>query len=345
MPSSPNRSPGSISATTLSRWSIGLAMAIAMRPLRHDVQRVGRVALLEQHVAAHQLALLGELGERVERRRVGVGEEVGLGQHVPERQLIVRHRARRVLAGCEAAPRFGTVREVANYPAPVTELAADDRLPRGRVDDRRRRRLRAAGSASAKQYEPLGGRRVLDVAVRRGAPASDGVVVVLPSRARPPRGRTRTRARAPSPVARRAATRSGPAWRRCPPTRRSICVHDAARPLATGELFARVVAAVRAGRRRRRPGVAVTDTIKVVDAARHRGRRRPTARRSSPCRRRRRSAPTSCATPTPPAATAPTTPRSSSDSAAGSSMVPGEPWNRKITEPDDLEWARSWLAA
>ena len=32
MPSSPNRSPGSISATTLSRRSIGLAMAIATRP-------------------------------------------------------------------------------------------------------------------------------------------------------------------------------------------------------------------------------------------------------------------------------------------------------------------------
>ena len=25
-------------------------------------------------------------------------------------------------------------------------------------------------------------------------------------------------------------------------------------------------------------------------------------------------------------------------------IVPGEPWNRKITEPDDLEWARRWLA-
>ena len=25
-------------------------------------------------------------------------------------------------------------------------------------------------------------------------------------------------------------------------------------------------------------------------------------------------------------------------------VVPGETWNRKITEPDDLEWARGWLA-
>ena len=25
-------------------------------------------------------------------------------------------------------------------------------------------------------------------------------------------------------------------------------------------------------------------------------------------------------------------------------VVPGEAWNRKITEPDDLVWARRWLA-
>jgi 2-C-methyl-D-erythritol 4-phosphate cytidylyltransferase len=25
--------------------------------------------------------------------------------------------------------------------------------------------------------------------------------------------------------------------------------------------------------------------------------------------------------------------------------VAGEPWNRKITERDDLEWVRAWLAA
>ena len=25
-------------------------------------------------------------------------------------------------------------------------------------------------------------------------------------------------------------------------------------------------------------------------------------------------------------------------------VVPGEAWNRKITDPDDLEWARRWLA-
>ena len=50
-----------------------------------------------------------------------------------------------------------------------------------------------------------------------------------------------------------------------PPTAEVVCVHDAARPLASAELFARVIAAVRAGADGAVPAVAVTDTIKVVD--------------------------------------------------------------------------------
>jgi 2-C-methyl-D-erythritol 4-phosphate cytidylyltransferase len=41
-------------------------------------------------------------------------------------------------------------------------------------------------------------------------------------------------------------------------------VHDAARPLATAALFARVVAAVRAGADAAVPGLPVTDTVKRV---------------------------------------------------------------------------------
>ena len=76
---------------TLSRLSIGFASAIARRPRRDDVQRVRGVALLEQHVASHHLALLGESRQFVERCRRGIGEELGLGQHLTECQLIVRH--------------------------------------------------------------------------------------------------------------------------------------------------------------------------------------------------------------------------------------------------------------
>ncbi|MDE3064266.1 MAG: 2-C-methyl-D-erythritol 4-phosphate cytidylyltransferase, partial [Acidobacteriota bacterium] len=43
-----------------------------------------------------------------------------------------------------------------------------------------------------------------------------------------------------------------------------VVVHDAARPLATPDLFARVVAAVRAGADGAVPGLGLTDTVKRV---------------------------------------------------------------------------------
>ena len=46
-----------------------------------------------------------------------------------------------------------------------------------------------------------------------------------------------------------------------------VLVHDAARPLAPPELFARVVAALRSGKDAVVPGIPVTDTIKQVNAA------------------------------------------------------------------------------
>lgn len=45
-----------------------------------------------------------------------------------------------------------------------------------------------------------------------------------------------------------------------------VLVHDVARPLAPPDLFARVIHAVRAGHPAVVPGLAVTDTVKVVDA-------------------------------------------------------------------------------
>ena len=45
-----------------------------------------------------------------------------------------------------------------------------------------------------------------------------------------------------------------------------ICVHDAARPLATTALFRRVIAAVGAGADGAVPAVPVADTIKIVGA-------------------------------------------------------------------------------
>jgi len=45
-----------------------------------------------------------------------------------------------------------------------------------------------------------------------------------------------------------------------------VLVHDVARALAPAELFTRVIQAVRAGQPAVVPGLAVTDTVKVVDA-------------------------------------------------------------------------------
>ena len=74
-------------ATTDSRPSIE-RLAMAMRPLDDDEQRVGRVVLVEQHVAPPQV--LGRAGigqvEQLLGRQVGeqvdVGEQVGGAHHL-----------------------------------------------------------------------------------------------------------------------------------------------------------------------------------------------------------------------------------------------------------------------
>jgi 2-C-methyl-D-erythritol 4-phosphate cytidylyltransferase len=186
-----------------------------------------------------------------------------------------------------------------------------------------------------KQYEPLGDARVIDVAKAAAAAATDGVVVVVPA----------------SDAAREGAvaggtTRSESVRRGLAevPTHVSIvCVHDAVRPLATPALFSAVIGAVRDGADAAVPALPVTDTIKVVggdgavvdtpDRATLVAVQTPQAFRADVLRRAHASG------------------DESTDDAAlverfGGRVVtvPGEPWNRKITEPDDLDWARRWLA-
>ena len=103
----------------------------------------------------------------------------------------------------------------------------------------------------------------------------------------------------------------------------------------------RCIAAVAAGADGAMPGVPVTDTIKLVDDD---GRRRDhTAARSrwSRCRPRRRSGRRCCAPRTPPVAEG--TDDAALVEAAGGRVVvvAGEADNRKITDPDDLHWARA----
>jgi 2-C-methyl-D-erythritol 2,4-cyclodiphosphate synthase len=118
-----------------------------------------------------------------------------------------------------------------------------------------------------------------------------------------------------------------------------ICVHDAARPFADGHMFARVIAAVAAGADAAIPGVPVTDTIKQVDSV-------GTVVHTPP-----RAELTAVQTPQAfRAATLRAAHAVGSDAtddaalveAAGGRVVvvEGDPANRKITDPDDLRWAR-----
>ena len=123
-----------------------------------------------------------------------------------------------------------------------------------------------------------------------------------------------------------------------------ICVHDAARPFATVELYAAVVTAVLGGADCAVQGIAVTDTIKIVDAhgtvvsTPERGSLRavqtPQAFRSGVLR-----------------AAHATSAEGTDDAALVEAMggtvvvVAGSEDNRKITYPADLEWARSTVGA
>src|SRR6266545_4094474 len=104
----------------------------------------------------------------------------------------------------------------------------------------------AAGSGTrfggAKQYQPLGDRRVIDWSLQAARQATDGVVLVVPG----------DRAEAPEPgadiVVVGAGTRSGSVragLAAVPDDAEVVVVHDGARPLASPDLFAAVVEALR----------------------------------------------------------------------------------------------------
>lgn len=183
-----------------------------------------------------------------------------------------------------------------------------------------------------KQYEDLGGERVIDRSARTAASVSDGVVVVVPPEDAADEGGV------PGGRDRSESVRAGLAA--VPDDADVICVHDAARPLATAALFRAVIAAVAAGADGAVPGIGVTDTIKVVDDD---GVVVSTPERSA-----------LVAVQTPQAFAAAVLRAAHADGANGTDdaglvercggrivVVAGEPHNRKITDPDDLEWARS----
>jgi 2-C-methyl-D-erythritol 4-phosphate cytidylyltransferase len=111
-----------------------------------------------------------------------------------------------------------------------------------------------------KQFLRLAGISVLDRAVAVARASCDGVVVVLPSETEwsaPPEVRTAT-----GGATRSDSVRSGLA---CVPDEAEIViVHDAARPLASRQLFAAVVRAIEEGADAAVPALPVVDTIKRV---------------------------------------------------------------------------------
>ena len=187
---------------------------------------------------------------------------------------------------------------------------------------------------ASKQYELIGDVRVIDRSVAVARQASHGVVVVVP-----PEDAVREGAIAGG-VTRSDSVRAGLAA--VPATATIICVHDAARPLASVELYRRAIDAVCNGADAAVPGVAVSDTIKVVadgivvstpDRASLVAVQTPQAFRAAVLRE------------------AHETGGDATDDAALVEglggvvvVVDGEVPNRKITVPDDLAWARRQIA-
>lgn len=184
----------------------------------------------------------------------------------------------------------------------------------------------------AKQFEMVGDRRVLDWSTAAAHSVSNGVVVVVPEAYAESEGGVA------GGSTRSSSVRCGLAA--VPARATIICVHDAARPFASEHLFREVVAAVHNGADGAVPAVAVTDTIKQVDlhnvvvATPNRASlvavQTPQAFRASVLR-----------------AAHAAQPEGTDDAALVEALgkrvvvIPGESLNRKLTTPEDLEWARA----
>lgn len=207
---------------------------------------------------------------------------------------------------------------------------------------------------SSKQYAELGGRRVLDRAVDVAREVSDGVVVVVPTEDAAREGGV-----AGGPT-RTASVRNGLAA--VPSDADVILVHDAARPFASADLFRSVIAAVLAGADGAIPGSPVTDTVKTIEVVESStlglDDRYATSHTAMPRVVNTPDRATLVSVQTPQAFRADVLRRAYEPSLDATDdavlvelgggtvvVVPGDVDNRKITHPDDLEWARQFLAA
>lgn len=191
----------------------------------------------------------------------------------------------------------------------------------------------AAGSGrrygGAKQFDTVGGVRVIDRSVAVAAATCDGVVVVV---APDVVGTRDAEVPGADAVVAGGATRSGSVRNglaAVPGDATVILIHDAARPLATEGLYRRVIAAVRSGAAAAVPVVPVVDTIRslaggVVDRDQLRAVQTPQGFEASAIRAAH-------------AHGAEATDDATLVEAAGGTvaLVDGEPRNLKITGPQD----------
>ncbi len=192
-----------------------------------------------------------------------------------------------------------------------------------------------------KQYESLGDHRVLEVSRTVAESCSSGVVLVVPAADVAREGGVAGGA------TRSDSVRAGLAA--VPADVDIVCVHDAARPLASAALYRRVIDAIAAGADAAVPGLPVSDTIKVIDpgaaGATVLGEVIATPDRSTLVAVQTPQAFRASALRAAHAAGGDATDDAALVEAAGGRVVvvQGDPMARKITTLDDLEWARSQM--
>jgi 2-C-methyl-D-erythritol 4-phosphate cytidylyltransferase len=190
-----------------------------------------------------------------------------------------------------------------------------------------------------KQFALLGGRPVIEWSLEASRSVARGVVAVLPESfvGSPGLGKGADRVMAGGPT-RASSVRRGLAA--VPDNAEVVLVHDAARPLASRELFRAVVDAVLAGADGAIPGIAVADTVKRVrngyvaetlDRSELVAVQTPQAFRAAALRQAHAGAPEA-------------TDDAGLLEALGLSVavVPGEYHNLKLTSPEDLAIAERW---
>lgn len=186
------------------------------------------------------------------------------------------------------------------------------------------------GGSTPKQFLEVAGKRVVDWSVVAASSVSAGVVVVLPVGSTVTVGSPRLGPEVVSVsggASRSESVRNGLAA--VPENADIVLVHDAARPVASAELFARVVSAIDAGADAVVPVVPIVDTIRdavgnTIDRSQLQAVQTPQGFKAVVLRHAHasRSEATDDATLV---------------RAVGgrTATVPGERWNVKVTEPAD----------